>query len=276
MDAKAAGKSLLGYGIIIAGGLSSRMGTDKALLPVGAPSRSEPMLAHIARQMLAWCDRILIASGDEARTVRYRAALAGAARGMSEEQPERGASPSDDGAADTNHRAAAEPGERIQYDHPGSDAPWSLAMDHIDWVVDRYAGGGPLAGLHAALVAVAAQQLRSEVSGLDEYGLVMACDMPRICPSLLQRMLDTARDTQADIVCVAGQPFHALYHARTAGTISEMLRADERRLMQLLNRVHAVHVEPTTEERQIFTPLNTPDAYRKYREDEEGELEWPG
>lgn len=143
-------------------------------------------------------------------------------------------------------------------------------MAHIDWVVDRYAGGGPLAGLHAALDAVAAQQLRSEVSGLDEYGLVMACDMPRICPSLLQRMLDTARDTQADIVCVAGQPFHALYHARTAGTISEMLRADERRLMQLLNRVHAVHVEPTTEERQIFTPLNTPDAYRKYRSEEKG------
>ncbi|GBF74562.1 molybdenum cofactor guanylyltransferase [Paenibacillus sp. 598K] len=267
MDATAAKakESSLGYGIIIAGGLSRRMGTDKALLPVGAPPWREPMLAHIARQMLPWCDRLLIAAGDEARAARYREALAEAAGEGCEEQLERGPSPSDDSAVDANHRGAVEPGERANYGHPaGADASWSLAMADIGWVVDRYAGGGPLAGVHAALAAVAAQQLRAGGSGLGEYGLVMACDMPRICPSLLQRMLDAARDTQADIVCVAGQPFHALYHARTARTIGEMLAADERRLMQLLNRAHAVHIEPMAEERLIFTPLNTPDAYRKY------------
>ncbi|SFT24963.1 molybdenum cofactor guanylyltransferase [Paenibacillus sp. BC26] len=63
-------------GIILAGGRSSRMGSDKALLPVGA--RGEVILRAVAEQMLALgMPYVMVSVGDSEREEAYRSRLAG-------------------------------------------------------------------------------------------------------------------------------------------------------------------------------------------------------
>jgi molybdopterin-guanine dinucleotide biosynthesis protein A len=63
-------------GLILAGGKSSRMGQDKALLPVNGV----PLLRSIVEQMGRVCAKVGIASGDESRAGLYREALSGLRR----------------------------------------------------------------------------------------------------------------------------------------------------------------------------------------------------
>jgi molybdopterin-guanine dinucleotide biosynthesis protein A len=59
-------------GLILAGGQSSRMGRDKALLPIGGM----PLIAALLGRMARHCGRVIIAYGDERRAREYRAAIA--------------------------------------------------------------------------------------------------------------------------------------------------------------------------------------------------------
>lgn len=58
-------------GILLAGGQSSRMGVDKALLD----RNGKPLLWHIALEMAELCGPLVIAVGEDDREERYRAAL---------------------------------------------------------------------------------------------------------------------------------------------------------------------------------------------------------
>jgi Molybdopterin-guanine dinucleotide biosynthesis protein A len=197
-------------GLIIAGGQSSRMGRDKALLPVGGL----PLIAVLVARMARHCGRIIIASGDERRAREYRAAIA----------------PVLESGAIDERRVAFAP--------------------------DRYAGCGPLAGLHAGLT-----ELQTG------WALVMGSDMPHVSASLLDRMRAAAESagTAAAVVHAPGQPFHALYRAGLAREAAERLERGDRRLLALLDRPDAVIVTPgTDEEREAFVNLNTPEAYEAY------------
>ncbi|MFF2889881.1 molybdenum cofactor guanylyltransferase [Paenibacillus sp. NPDC057967] len=57
--------------IVLAGGRSSRMGQDKALLII----EGEPLLRRLVRQLSEISERVMIASGSEAQMDRYRAVL---------------------------------------------------------------------------------------------------------------------------------------------------------------------------------------------------------
>ncbi|MCR2807836.1 molybdenum cofactor guanylyltransferase [Paenibacillus soyae] len=61
------------HGLILAGGRSSRMGMDKALLPIDGM----PLLERLVLQMLALTDSVTIAAGTEERASIYREALSG-------------------------------------------------------------------------------------------------------------------------------------------------------------------------------------------------------
>jgi molybdopterin-guanine dinucleotide biosynthesis protein A len=197
-------------GLIIAGGRSSRMGRDKALLPVGGL----PLIAVLLARMAPHCGRIIIAAGDERRAREYRAAIAPALEGG------------------------------------------AIAERRVAFALDRYAGCGPLAGLHAGL---------SELQ--TGWALVTGSDMPHVSASLLARMraAAAAAGAAAAVVHAPGQPFHALYRAGLAREVAERLERGDRRLMALLERPDAVVVAPETdEEREAFVNLNTPEAYEAY------------
>src|ERR1700739_3851372 len=53
-------------------------------------------------------------------------------------------------------------------------------------ISDRTAGAGPLAGIEAALIHTSAD------GDVADWNLIVACDMPRVSPILLRRILDEA------------------------------------------------------------------------------------
>ncbi|EXX85481.1 molybdopterin guanine dinucleotide synthase [Paenibacillus darwinianus] len=134
------------------------------------------------------------------------------------------------------------------------------AMACVSFVVDRYAGCGPLAGLHAGL---------SELP--DGYAFLIGCDMPLLSEPLVRRMEAAAVAADADIVHVPDQPFHSLCHTRAADRLARLLEQGEYRVRRALEQLKAVTVEPESEEeRQAFVNLNTPDAYERFMEGTSG------
>lgn len=189
-------------GLILAGGQSTRMGTDKALLAING----RPLLYRLVQQLTSLTQQVTISVGSPQREALYRESLGGLAEAVS-------------------------------------------------FVTDRYPGCGPLSGLHAGLSAIA-----------DGYAFVIACDMPQLSEALLQQLV-THTDSGADVIHVAGQPFHALYHARAAAQIQASLEAKDYRLMGLLHNLHAIEVTPIESgQTSVFTNLNTPEDYNEYRD----------
>ncbi|QYR22004.1 molybdenum cofactor guanylyltransferase [Paenibacillus sp. sptzw28] len=194
------------YGIILAGGQSTRMGTDKALLDIGG----KPLLRRLAERMLSLgLNSVTVSVSGNEQEKKYRAAL----------------------------------GE-------------SLAAQ-IRFVQDEYPGCGPLAGLHAGL------------SGLPAgYAFVMACDMPVLSEPLLRRMLERAAlkevNNKPDVIRTGGQPFHALYHTRTARMLLERLKWNDLRVMAMLSELETIILELSAEEEAAFINLNTPEMYEKF------------
>jgi len=132
----------------------------------------------------------------------------------------------------------------------------AIAERRVKFALDRYAGCGPLAGLHAGL---------SELQ--TGWALVMGGDMPNVSASLLARMRLAAvsAGAAAAVVHAPGQPFHALYRANLAREAAIRLERGERRLMAMLERPEAVAVKPETdEEREAFVRLHTPEAYEAF------------
>ncbi|MBD2868297.1 molybdenum cofactor guanylyltransferase [Paenibacillus arenilitoris] len=192
------------HGLILAGGQSSRMGTDKALLPI----EGKPLLYRLAAQLSECADTLTVAIGSSEREAVYGGILGKYAAGAR-------------------------------------------------MVADRIPDCGPLSGLEAGLSAIA-----------DGYAFVVACDMPRLSLPLLQKLINAAAESGADVVHVAGQPFHALYHTRTVTEIRRSLEAGDYRLMGLLSRLKAHSIERQAgESPDVFANLNTPDDYKMYRAD---------
>lgn len=136
----------------------------------------------------------------------------------------------------------------------------STLASRVAFAIDRYAGCGPLAGLHAGLAELQ-----------DGYALVMGCDMPQLSETLLERMAAAAEREDADVAHAAGQPFHAVYHARVGRQALARLEQEDYRFMRLLDEAKAVRVEPQTEEEwQAFLNLNSQEAYQAYTDQARG------
>jgi molybdopterin-guanine dinucleotide biosynthesis protein A len=138
--------------------------------------------------------------------------------------------------------------------------PW--AGLGVEVVADRFVGAGPLAGVHAALVATAAHA-----------GVVcVAGDMPFVAPGLLALLRDHAPESAAVVPRVAGRPEPLL-----ARWSREALPLVEARLAAGERAVHAVFaalatawldepalraVDPTL---RSFANVNTPEELRRAR-----------
>lgn len=188
------------HGLILAGGLSSRMGVDKALLLIDG----KPLIYRLVEQLTGLVQHVFISVGSSKREAIYREYL----------------------------------GE---------------LGGNVSFVTDRYPECGPLSGLHAGLSMIA-----------EGYVFILACDMPRLSEGLLSQLMAHA-DGEADVIHAAGQPFHALYHARVALQIEGALKAQNYRLIGLLRSLRTVEVTPQVElTTSIFTNLNTPEEYNRY------------
>jgi molybdopterin-guanine dinucleotide biosynthesis protein A len=148
--------------IIMAGGSSSRMGTDKCMLPI----KGQSMIESICEQLRGRFDGIIISA----------------------------------------------------------DNVDKFAFLDFDVVPDRVPGQGPLMGIASALEASA-----------NEFNFVVACDIPKINLSFVNRMLAEAVESQADIIVPTTgegkyEPLFAIYRKSALEAINNTLSSGKRKI----------------------------------------------
>jgi molybdopterin-guanine dinucleotide biosynthesis protein A len=124
------------------------------------------------------------------------------------------------------------------------------ALRGVESVADARPGSGPLAGIEAVLTAYAAEQY-----------LVCPCDLPRLSPAMLERLLRPTT-TIATVFCVEDEdlprPLPARLDARALPVVSAMLDEHEHAMWRLLSRVDVTRVLLARAERQALVNANTP------------------
>lgn len=124
-------------------------------------------------------------------------------------------------------------------------------------VFDAIEDQGPLSGIVAGLSA-----------STSDLNLVIACDMPLIQPSVLQRLIVAVGDAD---VCVAVTDGHAsalcgVYRSRVATVAQSLFDSGERRVMPLLDRVQTKRVDAALlrdidPDLETFVSVDTPEKY---------------
>jgi molybdopterin-guanine dinucleotide biosynthesis protein A len=120
-------------------------------------------------------------------------------------------------------------------------------------VRDAYPGAGPLAGIHAGLVASPTPWL-----------LVVACDMPFVTPAALGRLLAARAPGVQAVVAQDGQgrrhPLCACYHASVRPLVAARLDAGQLRLQALLDDLPGLVLVPLPD--ADLRNVNAPDDLR--------------
>lgn len=186
--------------IVLAGGASQRMGTNKALLPV---SQEETLVSRVVSNLAVLSDDLILVS----------------------------------------------------------NAPELYAGLPVQHTSDRYRCAGPLAGLHAGLLAAR-----------HAWAFVAACDMPLIDHRLVRYMLLVSESYQA-VAPRIGQsiePLHALYHRSCLPAIEARLEQDQRRVISFYPDVRVRYVDQREiaifdREGRSFANANTPQDWERLK-----------
>lgn len=181
-------------GFVLAGGGSSRMGRDKALLEIGG----EPILLRIARAVAEAAGSVVIVG-----------------------EPER------------------------------------YARFGFPVLPDGVRGIGPLGGL-----------LRVLESGIADWSLVVACDMPGVTTGLLKQILAQAQDA-VDARCAAAvsggepEPLCAVYHRSCLPEVRSAVEDRRLRMRDLLARLEPIKV--AVGDIHLLENINTPAEWLAWR-----------
>ncbi|MGH8908406.1 MAG: molybdenum cofactor guanylyltransferase [Egibacteraceae bacterium] len=203
-------------GLVLAGGRSRRMGTDKALLPY----RGERLVDRAVRILRTCCAEVLVAPG-ELLVASADGAPAASGEGALV-APGEGA-PAACGVPATSGHALVASGEGARLG----------GLDALQ-VADAVPGAGPLGGLVAGLEAAA-------------YDLVavLAVDMPYADPTVLQRLAAQWGGEAAVIPRTGGrlQPLHAVWARAAAPDLRALLTEGERSVTAAAERLGALVVD---------------------------------
>lgn len=186
--------------IVLAGGASRRMGTNKALLPAG---EQETLVGRVISNLRMLTDDIILVS----------------------------------------------------------NSPELYADLGVRHTLDRFQGAGPLAGLHAGLLAMRYA-----------WAFISACDMPLVDHRLVRYMalLAPGYDAVVPKVGEAAEPLHALYSRACLPAIEARLQDGQRRVISFYPDVRVRYVE----EREIgifdrtgrtFSNANTPQDWERLK-----------
>ncbi|SFJ24375.1 molybdopterin-guanine dinucleotide biosynthesis protein A [Paenibacillus sp. UNC496MF] len=262
-------------GILLAGGRSSRMGRNKALLPVGG----KPLLRLAAEAMLALgLRRVVVACGPAERANEYGPLLAGlpgeigfAADRFPDSGPLAGLH-----AALTSMPAPGY-GFAMACDMPALSAP--LLARLLRAAAEAGPGGAGWPDAARAVGVSASEPAGNEVvAGPGEAG-APAGGIARGAAGAPPNAAEPAAATAAaggaktegreafrgpQLIRAAGQPFHALYHTSAAAELASRLARGDLRVMALAGALRTLELTPGADEEGAFANLNTPDAYERY------------
>jgi molybdopterin-guanine dinucleotide biosynthesis protein A len=99
--------------------------------------------------------------------------------------------------------------------------------------LDIYPGKGSLGGIFSGLIAAQ-----------EDWGLVVACDMPFLNLELLRYMMSLSEDTDAVVPVLEGrpEPTHALYSRDCLPHIEERLKVDDLKIAGFFDAVRVKYV----------------------------------
>ncbi len=138
-----------------------------------------------------------------------------------------------------------------------AEAATAFAARDLRPVVDRFTGSGPLAGLHAALLA-----------SRTAWVFAFACDMPFLDGDLIDRMVMMAvieQEVDAFVPLRRGkaEALHALYRTTAADEAERCLQSGRRAMVDLLAGVRTKLLKerdlPGMTQSYTWVNLNTPD-----------------
>lgn len=261
-------------GLILAGGLSRRMGRDKSMLILPG---GEPILWRTIRILSEITDDVLIVGGPTPPTTepscmhnpahdanhRHLPATPSVGRTSVSGTPSTTTTPSSCATpsrtvADTEVRATS-PDTQMSVES-AQDIPISVqsapnfAFRHLP---DDIPGSGPLGGLLTGLLHIR-----------NPYAIAVAVDLPFLNAALLRYLLSLAPGYDAVVPRVDGssQPTHAIYRRDIHPLIAERLASNQRKAQELLHSLHVRWVED--EEINAIDPehislinVNTPDDW---------------
>ncbi|MCY4578697.1 MAG: molybdenum cofactor guanylyltransferase [Chloroflexi bacterium] len=183
--------------IVLAGGLSRRLGRDKAL----EPFEGEPLIQRVIGRLSRFTDETVVVVNSEAR------------------------------------------GKELPLPHDAVIA------------VDIFPDSGSLGGIFTGLTAAR-----------NEWGFVVACDMPFLNTDLILHMLALRSDYDAVVPLLNGypEPTHAVYSSACLPDIQRRLEARELKIAGFFDDVRVrtlseVEVDDLDPERLSFFNVNTPE-----------------
>ena len=138
----------------------------------------------------------------------------------------------------------------------GSDSHFDETPGAVPQLPDRYPGCGPLAGLHAGLCAAQTP-----------YLLISAVDMPFLTADAVLPLMQGVQGHDACVYLKDGRPEPLLGAYRCAGCLpvtESLLDAGQLRMAALLQKLDTVYLQTDTPE--VFSNINTPDAYARFRQ----------
>jgi molybdopterin-guanine dinucleotide biosynthesis protein A len=141
-----------------------------------------------------------------------------------------------------------------------TNTPEEYAFLPCATMADRYPGAGPLAGLHAGLLA-----------GTGDWIFMTACDTPFLNPDVIRMICTFVGEYDAVVPVSSGgkEPLQALYGRRCLAMAEQALEQGDGKLLNLLDRVRTRFV--TVEElaaipdaERSFCNVNTPGEYERF------------
>ena len=184
-------------GIVLAGGLSRRLGRDKAIEPFGG----EPLIARVIGRLSTLTNETVVVVNNEAR---------------------------------------------------GAELP---LPDEARVAVDIYPESGSLGGIFSGLTAAN-----------NDWGFVVACDMPFLNTGLIAHMLTLREDYDAVVPLLDGypEPTHAAYSRACLPHIESRLKAGQLKIAGFFDDVRVRYVSESEidsfdAERLSFFNVNRPD-----------------
>jgi molybdenum cofactor guanylyltransferase len=131
-------------------------------------------------------------------------------------------------------------------------------------VSDEFPGKGPLAGIHAGLMA----------SDYEE-NIVVACDMPFVSAELASTLVQNLKLFDAIIPVIGGKqhPLFAAYQKRIVPEIEACLTEDRLRVIHLLDKLNVRYLEENDLQaysdgslEEIFFNMNVPEEYEEAKQ----------
>lgn len=244
-------------GIILAGGRSTRMGRNKALLEVGGT----PLLRHLAEAMLELgMKRVLVASGTEERAGEYGAllqGLPGEVDFVADQYP-------DCGPLAGLHAALTAMPESGYGFAMACDMP-VLSASLFERLREAVGDAGHLAEEASGMPEGDAPGAASTSEGDASGAASMSEGDAAWSTSMLGGETPEASGLRVpQLISAAGQPLHALYRASAAGELRRRLERGDLRMMPLLGALRSIELTPTPDEEAAFLNLNTPELYERY------------